>query len=81
MMDRHHQQIIFVEVKLRQDQRFGGAAAAITRRQQQRIYRAALVFLQQYARYRHYQFRFDAVLYSRWWRRPDWRRNLDFSNF
>lgn len=50
--------IIFVEVKYRQAQQFGGALLSLQRHQQQRIIRAAQFFLM---RYPNHQARFDLV--------------------
>lgn len=50
--------IVFVEVKYRQGQHFGGALLSLQRRQQQRIIRAAQFFLM---RYPNHQARFDLV--------------------
>ena len=58
--------IVFVEVRLRQDSRFGGAAASITAAKQQRIRRAAAWWLQNEGRrWRGHRCRFDAVILDR----------------
>ncbi len=42
--------LVFVEVRLRSSQRFGGAAASVTSAKQGRITRAAQIYLQQQSR-------------------------------
>lgn len=44
------QLLIFVEVKMRSSQKYGGALAAVTFKKQQRIKKAALLYLKQYGR-------------------------------
>ncbi|GAB2902058.1 YraN family protein [Uliginosibacterium flavum] len=59
----HQGSVIFVEVRLRKDQSFGGAAASITPTKQRRIILAARLWLQGEGRaYRQHPCRFDAVL-------------------
>jgi putative endonuclease len=53
--------LIFVEVRMRGSQRYGGAAASVTRRKQARIIRAAERFRQQHVEWRKYHCRFDIV--------------------
>src|SRR5437867_11804232 len=55
------QMLVFVEVKVRLDDRFGGPAAAITRAKQARIARLAQQYLQ-YRRVGDRTCRFDVVL-------------------
>lgn len=57
MLDR--QVLVFVEVRLRNNPRFGGALASVTARKQQRLIRAAQYFLSQYPEPR--ACRFDVV--------------------
>jgi putative endonuclease len=52
--------LVFVEVRLRSSQRFGGAAASITSAKQGRIIRAAQIYLQQQSR--EMTCRFDVVV-------------------
>lgn len=47
MRDGAH--LVFIEVRRRADMRHGGAAASITPRKQQRMVRAAQLYLQRYA--------------------------------
>lgn len=61
---RRGNQLVFVEVKARS--RRDDAAAAITPRQQQRIMRAAQLFMQNNPRNALCDMRFDAVLVSPW---------------
>ncbi|MCU5773354.1 YraN family protein [Erwiniaceae bacterium BAC15a-03b] len=42
---RDQQQWVFVEVRYRRDDRFGGAAASVTRSKQQKLLRAAAIWL------------------------------------
>ncbi|MBP2168415.1 putative endonuclease [Erwinia toletana] len=42
---RDQQQWVFVEVRYRRDARFGGAAASVTRHKQQKLLRAAAIWL------------------------------------
>jgi putative endonuclease len=51
--------LVFVEVRQRKDQRFGGAAASITATKQARLWHSAQVFLQRFASLP--ACRFDAV--------------------
>jgi putative endonuclease len=52
--------LVFVEVRLRSSQNFGGAAASVTSAKQGRITRAAQIYLQQQSR--EMACRFDVVL-------------------
>jgi putative endonuclease len=45
---RHRQALVFVEVRMRADQRHGGAAASVTTAKQARLIVAAQVYLQRY---------------------------------
>ena len=55
--------LVFVEVKKRKD--LTTSAEAITRKNQQRIGRAAEVFLRNNPHYQNYTIRFDAVLFEK----------------
>jgi putative endonuclease len=59
MLDQ--QTLVFIEVRFRQNQLFGGALASITSTKQQRIHLAAQRFLQTHREYRCLKARFDAV--------------------
>lgn len=52
--------VVFVEVRARVNNNFGGAAASVTRTKQERLIRAASQFLEQY-RLGHRPARFDIV--------------------
>ncbi|HEX7047824.1 MAG TPA: YraN family protein [Gammaproteobacteria bacterium] len=56
----HAGQIVFVEVRARLNNNFGGAAASVTPAKQKRLIRAALRFLEQ-SRLAHRPARFDIV--------------------
>ena len=56
------QTLVFVEVRLRRNARFGGAAASIDYRKQQRIIHAARCYLLRYPRQAERPCRFDCVL-------------------
>jgi len=56
------QTLVFVEVRLRRNARFGGAAASIDTRKQQRIIHAARCYLVRYPRQAERPCRFDCVL-------------------
>jgi putative endonuclease len=55
------QTLVFVEVRFRRDQSFGGAAASVNQRKQQRLMVAAQRFLQSHREYQHYRARFDVI--------------------
>ena len=61
LIARHGDTIVFVEVKTRRSDRFGGAAAAVTPHKQRTIARVAEAFLQR-ARLTHLPCRFDVVV-------------------
>jgi putative endonuclease len=54
--------LVFVEVRLRSRVDFGGAAASITPRKQQRIVLAAQLFLMQHPQFQRHACRFDVML-------------------
>lgn len=54
--------LVFVEVRLRRNAHFGGAAASIDARKQQRIIHAAYCYLQRFPRQAERPCRFDCVL-------------------
>lgn len=58
---KNAQQLIFVEVKQRRSQHFGAAAEMVTPSKQKKIILSAQVFLQQHAKYRHLNPRFDVI--------------------
>lgn len=62
IMQTLDQTLVFIEVRMRKNTRFGGAAESITPTKQARIILAAQHFLLQHAQYAHVACRFDAVL-------------------
>ncbi|EKM96399.1 MAG: YraN family protein [Pseudomonas sp.] len=53
--------VVFVEVRYRRHAAWGGAAASVDSRKQQKLIRAAELFLQQEARWAKYPCRFDVI--------------------
>lgn len=53
--------LVFIEVRLRNRSDYGGAAASVTRAKQQRLVRAAGVFLSAHSRWRQAPCRFDVL--------------------
>lgn len=47
---RDQQMLVFVEVRFRKDQRFGGAAASVGSVKQQRLWRSASIYLMRFPR-------------------------------
>jgi putative endonuclease len=58
---RDGEQIVFVEVKFRTNNTFGGALASVTGRKQQRLKKAALLWLQKHNLLHSHSCRFDLV--------------------
>lgn len=56
--------LVFVEVRWRESRAFGGAAASVTARKQQRIIRAAQHFLTAHPRYSRHNCRFDVLAFD-----------------
>ena len=56
--------LVIVEVRFRASERFGGAAASVDGRKQQRLVRAAAQFLQQRRDFSHLRVRFDVISVS-----------------
>jgi putative endonuclease len=54
-------ELVFVEVRLRNHARFGDGAASITAAKRQKLARAARAFLQRHPRYQSCPCRFDVV--------------------
>jgi putative endonuclease len=65
--------IVFVEVRLRSNRNFGGAAASITKTKQARIIRSAQAYLQQ--KNSRAACRFDVVLLDGLESPPQWIKN------
>lgn len=59
MLDRDT--LVFIEVRYRRDDRFGGGAASVDFRKQRKLVRAAQLFLQRHPRYTDGPCRFDVV--------------------
>ncbi|SKA19798.1 YraN family protein [Novilysobacter spongiicola] len=53
--------LVFIEVRYRRDDRFGGGAASVDWRKQRKLVRAAQLFLQRHPRYADGPCRFDVV--------------------
>lgn len=60
MLDKNT--LVFIEVRSRSSNRYGGAAGSITRTKQQKMTKAASHFLQQHRDHQHRHCRFDAIL-------------------
>jgi putative endonuclease len=58
---RDGEQLVFVEVRFRQADRFGGAAESVTRTKQQRLVRAAQYFIAAHPQWGSYACRFDVL--------------------
>ena len=56
--------LVFVEVRLRNNAVFGSAAESVTRKKQLRVIQAARHFLQQRAQWANYACRFDVIAIS-----------------
>jgi len=56
--------LVFVEVKARNNHRFGGAAITVDRHKQQRIVRTAQYYLQRHPHYRNMPCRFDVIAFE-----------------
>jgi len=57
----HQNQVVFVEVRFRRNALFGGAAASIDHRKQQKLRKTAQYFLQRYPSYAEKACRFDVA--------------------
>ena len=58
------EELVFVEVRFRKHQHFGGAIASVDRRKQQKLIRSAAYFLQQHPRLNNRPCRFDIMAAS-----------------
>ncbi|MCK5903394.1 MAG: YraN family protein [Cocleimonas sp.] len=65
--------LVFVEVRYRKNKTFGGAAASVTRKKQQRIIKTALVYQQRYAP--HNNMRFDILAIDGDYSKTQWIQN------
>lgn len=64
MLDRHAREgdtLVFIEVRYRRSDAFGGGAASIDARKQQKLIRAASLFLARHPRHAHQPCRFDVI--------------------
>ena len=68
--------VVFVEVRLRRHEQFGGPDASISLRKRLRIQRTASLFLQKYPLYAEYNCRFDALLFTSFFR-ITWLKDID----
>ncbi len=66
--------LVFIEVRRRGREDFGGALESIDRRKAQKFVRAAKAFLQQHPRYAHWGCRFDVVAIDDGRDAPEWMR-------
>lgn len=64
MVDRKLQELIFVEVRFRESERFGGPAQSIDRRKQDRLVASAEHFRQRHHQFADYPCRFDVIALS-----------------
>ena len=56
--------LVFVEVRRRSSDRYGGAAASISAAKKKKLWRTAQLFLQQHPAYQRLACRFDVVAYD-----------------
>lgn len=57
-------ELIFVEVRYRSHQSYGGALESITRNKQRKLIRAAQVYLQRHPVYQNWPCRFDVIAFT-----------------
>ncbi len=57
--------LVFIEVRKRMHQDYGGAAESITKSKQKKIIKSALQFLTRFKQYAAYNCRFDVVLFGK----------------
>ena len=72
------QTLVFVEVRHRSYDRYGGAAASINAAKKKKLWRTAHLFLQQHPAYQALPCRFDVVAYdgTDLETEPDWRTGV-----
>jgi len=58
---QHHESIVFIEVRYRRNNRFGGAHASVDRRKQDKLIVSALHYLQENRRAARQPARFDVI--------------------
>lgn len=66
-------QLVFVEVRFRHSDRYGSAAESVTGAKQQRLIRAAQVFMQTHSQWRDCACRFDVLAGSAAAEKPEWQ--------
>lgn len=71
---KDHYSLVFIEVRFRRSPAFGGAAASITHKKQQRLLRSAQYYLQQYSS-DTLACRFDVLAFDQDLLEPDWIQN------
>jgi putative endonuclease len=76
---QEQQTLVFVEVRVRHNTQFGSAADSITQRKQQRVIRAAQVYLQMHPQWANAPCRFDTVSINGQ-HAPDWCRDAFIVN-
>ena len=64
LVARHHQYLVFVEVRSRGNPRFSSAAASVDLRKQRKLLRTAQFFLQQYPKLAQLPCRFDVIAFE-----------------
>lgn len=73
MLDGNY--IVFIEVKMRTSNNFGGALASVTRNKQNKIKKTANMYLLQHQYYDKYPVRFDVVTIQGPTMQIDWLKN------
>ena len=68
--------LVFVEVRYRKDEHYGGAVASVTRQKQERLIAAAHGFLRIHPCYQNYFCRFDLVAFTEDNKKPEWLKNI-----
>lgn len=67
--------LIFIEVKYRQNQKFGHPNEFVSAQKQQKLYRCAQNFLLKNPAYQSYAMRFDVIAFLSAQPNPDWTKN------
>lgn len=70
LISQEGNQLIFTEVRWRSRSDYGGAAASVTARKQQRIRHAARFFLMHHPQWQRWPMRFDVIAYDGPWPHP-----------
>ncbi len=76
----HNDELIFVEVRLRNHPQFANAAESVTIRKQSKIIRAAERYLQEHHLSETAHCRFDVIAFSRTDGEPEWIQNAFSAN-